>query len=228
MEQTFGDILRDRAREKRGLFGSALRMFVDTSGGIIRDNMELFIVKSRNIVRITLATAFILMLPLVAMQFTDEVAWDLTDFAVASALLLSAGFTYELVARKTGNTAYRVAIGVALATAFILIWVNLAVGLIGTEDNLANLMYVGVLAVGFIGAIIVRLRPHGMACALFATALAQVLVAVIALFAGMDQAPYASLNEVLGGNAFFVALWIGSALLFRRASSEGFEEDPTA
>jgi hypothetical protein len=50
---------------------------------------------------------------------------------------------------------------------------NLAVGVIGTEDDPANLMYVGVLAVGIIGAIIARFRPHGMARTLFATALAQ-------------------------------------------------------
>ncbi len=50
--------------------------------------------------------------------------------------------------------AYRFAVGVALAAAFLLVWMNLAVGLIGSEDNPANLMYFGVLAVGFIGAII--------------------------------------------------------------------------
>jgi hypothetical protein len=46
-------------------------------------------------------------------------------------------------------------------------------------------MYIGVLAVGIIGAIVARFRPHGMARALFATALAQALVAVIALLAGL-------------------------------------------
>ena len=84
----------------------------------------------------------------------------------------------------TGNSAYRAAVGVALAAAFILVWVNLAVGIIGSEDNPANVMYGGVLAVGIIGAIIARFQPHGMARALVATALAQALVAVIALIAG--------------------------------------------
>src|SRR5918998_5011915 len=74
------------------------------------------------------------------------------------------------------RNAYRSVVGVALAAAFILVWINLAVGVIGTEDDLANLMYVGVLAVGIIGAIISRFRPHGMARALFATAIAQALV----------------------------------------------------
>ena len=187
----------------------------------IRENITFIIMRNKNIIRITLATAFILLLPLLAMQFTDEVVWDLTDFAVAGALLFGAGLTYELVARKAGNIAYRAAVGVAVAAALILVWVNLAVGLIGSEDNPANLIYVGVLAVGIIGAIIARLQSHGMARALFATALAQALVAVIALIAGMDQYPGSSVSEIVNLNVFFVALWVGSALLFRRASATG-------
>src|SRR5919112_554087 len=100
--------------------------------------------------------ALILLLPLVAMQFTDEVAWDETDFAVIGAMLFGACGTYELAARMTGNIAYRAGVGVAVVAAFILIWMNLAVGIIGSEDNPANLMYGGVLAVGILGALIAR------------------------------------------------------------------------
>ena len=139
--------------------------------------------------RVVLATAFILMLPLLAMQMTDQVVWDLADFAVAGALLVGTGLMYELAARKAGNIAYRAAVGVALAAAFLLVWMNLAVGVIGTSGDPANLMYIGVLAVGIIGAIIARFQPHGMARALFATALAQMLVPVIALIAGMHRSP---------------------------------------
>ncbi len=74
---------------------------------------------------------------------------------------------------KTRN-ACRSAVGVALATAVILMWVNGAVGVIGSENNDANLMYFGVLAVGIIGAVIARFQPRGMALALFATALATI------------------------------------------------------
>ena len=120
--------------------------------------------------------ALILLLPLFAMEVTDQVVWDVADFAVLGALLVGAGVTYELAARKTGKTAYRAAVAVALGAAFILVWVNGAVGVIGTERDDANLMYGGVLAVGIIGAIIARFQPDGMARALFATALAQALV----------------------------------------------------
>ena len=176
----------------------------------------------KSIVRIALVTAFILLLPLLAMQFTAEVDWNWFDFSVAGALLFGTGLTYELIARKAGNTAYRAAVGVALAAALLLVWINLAVGIIGNEENPANLMYFGVIAIGIIGAIIARLRPQGMAHALFATAFAQALVAVLALIIGKPQVH--SLQEppgvlgVLALNAFFVALFVASALLFRRAA----------
>jgi len=163
------------------------------------------------------AAALLLLLPLFAMQVTDQVVWDVADFAFFGALLVGAGVTYELAARKTGNTAYRAAVGVALAAAFILVWMNLAVGVIGTERDDANLMYGGVLAVGIIGAIIARFQPDGMARALFATALAQALVAVIALLAGLGS-PWSGPGEILILNGFFVALFVGSASLFRKAA----------
>lgn len=121
-------------------------------------------------------------------------------------------------AMKMNKTAYRSAVGVALVAALILLWGMGAVGVIGVEGDRADLMYLGVLAVGVIGAIIARFRPEGMARALLATALAQVLVAVIALIAGKHQSPISSVYEILGLNGFFAALFIGSAWLFRRAA----------
>ena len=135
--------------------------------------------------RVVLVAACILMLPLVAMQVTDEVRWDLADFVVAGALLVGTGLAYELAARKAGNVAYRAALGVALAAALLLVWLSLGRWHHRSDGDPANAMYFGVLAVGIIGAIIARFRPHGMARALFATALAQALVAVIALILGL-------------------------------------------
>ena len=146
--------------------------------------------------------------------------WDAVDFAFFIALLVGVGVIYTLAVRKTDNTAYRSAVGVAIAAAFILVWVNGAVGIIGDEGNVANMMYFGVLAVGFIGAIIARFQPHGMARALFATALAQVLVAVIALIAGLGSTAPIWPRDILGATGFFAALWVGSALLFRKAARE--------
>lgn len=156
--------------------------------------------------------AALLLLPYAAMQFTDEVAWDLADFIIFGVMLAGACVTLEVAARMTGNSAYRAAAGVAVGTAFLLVWMNLAVGLIGSEDNPANLMYAGVLAVPVIGGCIVRFRAMGMAVALIATAIAQVVVVVIALAEGW--------GEALVLTAVFVALWLASAALFRRSAQD--------
>lgn len=164
-----------------------------------------------------LAAAFLLLLPLLAMQITDAVVWGPADFAVVWVLLFGTGLTYMLVARKSGNTAYRVAAGVAIVAGLLLIWMNLAVGLIGSEDNPANLMYIGVLVIAISGTAIAHFQPRGMSRALFATAIAQALVAAIALI--LFKLPVTSgVLEVLGVNVFFVVLFAGSALLFRHAA----------
>jgi hypothetical protein len=163
--------------------------------------------------------AFLLLLPLVAMQFTNEVNWDETDFIVFGVMLTVACGTYELAA-LTGNRAYRAGIAVAVAAAFILIWMNLAVGIIGSEDNPANLMYAGVLAIGIIGAALARFRPHGMARAMVAMALAQVAVGVIALIGGLGSTGANWPQVIVVLTLFFSVLWLLSAWLFRRAATQ--------
>lgn len=170
---------------------------------------------------VALATASILMLPLVAMFFTDEVNWSPFDFIVMGILLFGTGFTYLLISKVSDSMAYRTAVGVAVVAGFLLIWVNLAVGIIGSEDNPANQLYAGVLAVAIIGAAIARLRPRGMALTLFATAFAQMLVPVIALIIwrpSLENTP--GIVGVFILNAFFAALFVVSALLFRNATRE--------
>jgi hypothetical protein len=163
------------------------------------------------------AATLILVLPLVAMQFTDEVSWDVADFAFAAALIAGTGIAFELAVRVSSNMAYRAAVGLALAAAFLLIWINAAVGVIGSEENPANLMYGAVLAVAIIGAAIARFRPHGMMHALLAAALAQAIVGVIALMFGLGL-PHSGPGEILGLSGLFVGLWLISAWLFRKAA----------
>lgn len=175
----------------------------------------------RQILYVGIGTALILMIPLLAMQFTDEVNWDETDFIVMGTLLIGTGLTYVLMTRMSDSIAYKAAVGIAVATGLILIWMNLAVGLIGSEDNPANLLYGGVFAVGIIGAGIARFRARGMARALFATAIAQLLVPVIALIIFRPPVSFGD-PGVVGVfilNGFFAALFAVSALLFRQASA---------
>ena len=173
----------------------------------------------RSVVGVALATALILLLILLSMRIIGDMNWSLFDFVFAGAIIFGTGLTYVLVARKAGNIAYRVAVGVALAAAFMLVWSNLAVGIIGSEDNLANLMYGGVLAIGFIGAIIAELRPQGMARVLFAMAVTQAAITGIALILGLGT-PWSEPGEIVFVNGFFVTLFIGSALLFRSVARD--------
>jgi len=165
------------------------------------------------------SAAALMLLPLFAMQFTDEVNWGAADFAIFGAMLASAGCIYEFAARTTGNRAYRAATGIAVVTAFMLIWMTLAVGVIGSEDNRANLMYGGVLAAGMIGAILARFQSHGMARAMVAMALTQALVAVIALIAGWGPTGASWPGDIVFLTGFFTTLWLLSAWLFRKSST---------
>lgn len=122
----------------------------------------------------------------------------------------------------TNEIAYRLALGVALAAAAILIWLSLGVGIIGRDGDPANLVYFGVIAVGIIGALVARLRPRGMGYTLLAMALAQTLVAAVALLAGLGR-PWSGPLELSLLNAFFITLFTGSAWLFRRAVPGGPE-----
>jgi hypothetical protein len=158
----------------------------------------------------------LLLIPLLAMHFTDEVNWDLADFLVAGALLFAAGFAWQLAAAVTGDGAYRAAMGIAIAAMLILVWGTLAVGIIGAEDNPANRLYFAVPVVGFLGAALARFRPLGMALALIMSALAQVLITLVAFGFGIG-APWTEPLEVVWLNGFFVLLYCGSAWLFWRS-----------
>ena len=73
--------------------------------------------------------AALLLLPLIAMQFTREVAWDAADFAFAGVLLIGAGAIFELASWKVKDLKYRAAIGIALLAAVLLVWADGAVGI---------------------------------------------------------------------------------------------------
>lgn len=153
----------------------------------------------------------LLLTPLVAMQFTDAVAWTGSDFAIMGLMLAIVCGGLELTVRLSRNYAARAGAAVALAAGFVLTWMNLAVGFIGNENNPLNLMFFGVIAIAAVGAAVARLRPAGMATAMIATAAAQTLAAVVA------QA-YGHFTWIL--TAGFVALWLGSAWLFRKAARD--------
>ena len=145
LEQTFNDLWRERAAAHQGLFRFALWIFLETSAGILRENFAYMMKHNKNIVRIVVGVAAILSIP-----WLTGAPWSLFDYLIGGALLLGTGLAYEFVARKALNTRYRIAAGLALAAALLLVWINLAVGIIGNENNPANLLYWAVLVVGLL------------------------------------------------------------------------------
>ncbi|MBT8206154.1 MAG: hypothetical protein KJO20_12325 [Eudoraea sp.] len=167
------------------------------------------------------AIGFLLLIPLIAMQFTEEVNWDITDFLIMGVVLFGIGLIYELVARRSQKTAYRVAFGVGLLGAFLLFWVNAAVGIIGSENQHANLLYGTVFASGLIGSLISRFKAGGMARTLFVLTGIQLLIPVIALIIwpppATSWAP--SVFGVFLLSSSFAVFFLISALLFRQANA---------
>ncbi|MGN6278770.1 MAG: hypothetical protein ACTHM8_08605 [Sphingomonas sp.] len=159
----------------------------------------------------------LLLVPLIAMQFTSDVAWTLGDFLFFGALIGMIGAGYEVLARRGGGL-YQLGAAVALAAAFLMIWSNAAVGIIGDEGNPANAMFAGVLLVAVIGAIVARLRAAGMARAMIATAAAQLAVAAIAIVGRLGADSPLWPRDIVVITAFFTALWLIAAALFAKAA----------
>jgi hypothetical protein len=175
----------------------------------------------KSLLPVVLVPSCILLIPAMAMLFRVEGwAWDIADFIVMWLLIASVMLAYKLVTRKAVSAAYRMAAGLTLTTGLLLIWMNGAVGLIGSEDNPANVMYAGVLAIGVIGAVFARLEPLGMAVTMVAMAVAQFSVPVVALVIWPgDFSP--GVLPVFGLNGVFVLMFAVSALLFARAGRKG-------
>jgi hypothetical protein len=222
MTQTFTDLARERADAHRGLLGFALATFAETAPHIMRENMTQ-LTESNGVIRWgrwVLVTAAVLAIPALLMAFdisvldpgsgSEGVNWGPLDFAIIGVLVLGAGLLYEYASSRGGGTAHRMAVAIAVLAGLGLIWVNLAVGFMDVEP--ANLLYALVLFVALVGAAIGRFEPRHAANAMFATAAVHATVAVIGLVA--------NLGPTLAADAFWVAGWVASGLLFRRASLE--------
>ena len=74
----------------------------------------------------------LLLIPLIVMQFSDEVYWTLFDFIVAGVLLLVTGTSIELIISKVKRINAQLIIICAVLMLFLLIWAELAVGILGS------------------------------------------------------------------------------------------------
>jgi len=88
--------------------------------------------KNKRFMGILLTVAVLLCIPLVAMQFTNEVIWTLSDFIVAGVLLLGTGIVIEVIARNVKDKKTRIGMVVGTLIVLFLVWAELAVGVFGT------------------------------------------------------------------------------------------------
>jgi hypothetical protein len=149
--------------------------------------------------------------PLVAMQFTREVNWDETDFVFAAVIFGIVGGLIELAVRLSSNWYFQFGAMFAVLAGFMIVWSNLAVGMIGNEDNPVNLWFGAVLLIAICGAIFSRVHTATMVIATLAAGLAQ---AAIGLFAGV-------LGSDIRGGIFTIILsgaWAISGALFYAAN----------
>jgi len=183
--------------------------------------------KIKDYLIVALVPLAVLMIPLVAMQFTTAVNWTGSDFAIMWVVLSVPTFLYRLlVSRQWASLPYRLGAGLAVVTGFLMTWVNLAVQIIG-HDNPANLLYLFVILIGLIGVGLARFQPAGLAKAAFAMAAATFLVPVIAFFAWpTDFSP--GVPQVFMLNGGFALLFAGAGLLFRHAASQPIGSGLTA
>ena len=133
--------------------------------------------------------------------------WTPPDLILASLLLGMIGLGLEFIFHRPGLP-YRLGAALAAVAALLTFWVNGGVGMIGSEDNGYNLLFLGVPAVALVGAVLARLRPAGLAWAMLAAAAAQVVLGAGGLPA-----------DLRGGifSMAFGALWVLAAAAFRKA-----------
>lgn len=166
------------------------------------------------------AAAILLLVPLVAMQFTPEVDWTAGDFVFAGVMFAIVGGTLELAVWRSTSRAYRAAVALALVAGFLHVWITVAVGIIGSEANPGNLLYLAVVAIAMFGSIVALGRPAGMAVAMGVAAAAEAAVPFIAFARVADPASDVLRPEVAVITIVFTAMWLLSAMLFRRVAQE--------
>jgi peptidoglycan/LPS O-acetylase OafA/YrhL len=88
--------------------------------------------KPKTILTLFSIVLLLLIIPLIAMQFTNEVNWSAMDFLMAGILLFGASLAIEFVVRKVKSRKNRIIICVIIIVLLLLVWAELAVGLFGS------------------------------------------------------------------------------------------------
>ena len=175
--------------------------------------------KRKDYLIIVFTPLVLLTIPLIGNRVGEEWDWSGSDFVIIGVLIAGATLLWRLlVTRPSANLAYRLGAGLAVITGFLLVWISLAVAIIG-EGNPANGLYLGSILAGLIGTGLAQFRPKGMARAAFVAAATTFFVPIVAWFADPNDfspgvAPVFLLNSV------FVLMFAAAGLLFSRAADQ--------
>jgi hypothetical protein len=171
----------------------------------------------RRMVLVAVFTLFILMLPLIAMQFTNEVNWSAADFLVMGSLLMLAGLSYVFLLSLARHWSYRLAAALCALASLLLIWVNLAVGIIGATNNPLNLLFAGVILVVLVSVLNAKRSHEILAKGMYTAATLQMVIPILVLTLGdeqlaLDQQGFTSLIAC----GVLAAMFLLAGLLFSR------------
>jgi hypothetical protein len=120
-------------------------------------------------------------------------------------LLGSVVLGFEFLVRRSNNLAYRTGAAAAVVTGFLTVWVNGAVGMIGSENDPRNLLFGGVILIALVGSLVSRFKPAGMARTMVVAAIAQAAIGASGFAIDVRGAIFS-----IGFSAF----WLISAGLF--------------
>ena len=141
--------------------------------------------------------------------------WSIGDFVFAAGLLLLAGALILFAVKSRRPVSYRLGAVIAVLGILLMVMACGAVGLIGDAEHPGNLLLLCIPASGLFGAAIFRFRPDRLYRVLVIMALAQMLIAAMALAQGWGSLSAVWPWDVIAGNGFFAAAWLFSAAMFR-------------
>ncbi|GGD94427.1 hypothetical protein GCM10011515_12820 [Tsuneonella deserti] len=157
----------------------------------------------------------LLIAPAIAMQFPNTgVDWTASDFVFAALVFALVGGLLELAARASRNISYRAAVLMAVACAFLQLWITLAVGIIGSENNPANWTYIAMVVFALSVSTVTRGKAQALSRGMVVMAVVQLSFSAMHLLDGHFTAVI---------DLFFAWLWLGSSRLFARAARQTLE-----
>lgn len=147
------------------------------------------------------------------------------EFALLGLFMFGLFATFRfLVRRASGNRFFKYGMALTLLAAFLLFWVNGAVGIIGSENNDANMLYLGVVLIVFGGIVLVRFTALKMKRVALAAACAMVMIAVVALATGLGVSGPIWPWDVVWITAFFSGMWFLASWFFNKAEQSPSRE----